>query len=1149
MTEQNDDDFLGSLGDADDFIEYPEVDPLIMNPMLLTAKTFENDKPPDLIKLAGDSNELRDIAIKLKKLFDTEGFVKYSKENRTDLEFIVRTFAYQVSKLAQQSVAPIANVSQPAQNKTQQTNPKEKAVISMEDFQKLTRELLKAQQEAAELDGRFKISERTKEALRNELKQTREENNNMAQKIAELNHNLSKERSSYDNMIQNLKKENGQVQDSERETKDKLSMSEFNVSRLQRQIDELNKELANEKSNNVVTRSKIEASAIKVANFKEQLHAQSSELHHLEAENEDLKTQNGELMSKIESMSKELYELNPENLTAQKTENERIAKALLQITNLCQSQSEEINQLYKNRTDAMNLIQKQNDLIGTLTDELTKTQSTLQQNQEQVLSASFGSPIREREVLVESPPSPKTYKSQTIIERDTMEPIRDLLRDDYGELDNQSALEVVQQLLKNKTAKDESNFTPELLNIIENQLRFISNLSRSGEIQLFLLSSPEANETILESKSFKNDIAVEIARCRQFLSEHNLIPDNQLPPIDMAQKELDSYNNSTTDRKNFDIAAFSALTAEVVRRLSESIIEQNDQLTASVKEASEIVKFEGEPLEALQKIIQILKSSRVFTKNSKDIIEFEGDYNDLEASYAQILQFITQSKGIVTRVDTELREIINFDGPLEDVPTRATQLIEKIQNDFDNLQVSTVEEMKNQLAAAEEELQNEKETSTNVISNLEIQLNQKSQELSEAEDRYKHAQNEIIDLKDSLSDTKQNLQSTENKLNLLQSTHNDLQDEMTRVRDENEQLHKDQVERQQRYDERVTQLINLEKQQHDADVEQLTEKYKQREEKLQQNLDRKTQKLQEAKQTLKQLIAEYDTAFRKQKDTTAALRMQNQALMSKIKEGVTVSGRSNRDGKANEGALTTQVKGLQAEKDILLGRIDQLEKRVEQAQSARDAYWQSQVAMKDVEMENVKKEMEEVAKERLDSYVSKLAAVLEQFAPSDFDGTDEQVFELVERIGEKLEDSESQIIALKRKVATQQAQLNKDENPSEKVSKAVAAIKSVSEWEKWAKSLIQNVAREIPPGDEASMRKRLSDLCIAGSASKSAEVITSLRAQKAAFVSGAAAAKQSAQSSSKSLFLASWFAVKMSRELGQNTSIVAPNSRSFVSFN
>ncbi|EAX98420.1 hypothetical protein TVAG_264690 [Trichomonas vaginalis G3] len=1137
MGDHNEEEMFPSLDD-DGLLDIQEVDPLIMNPMLLSSKKFDNDKPPDLIKLAGDSEELRDIAIKMKKLFETEGFVKYSRENRADLEFVIRTFAYQVSKLAQQSIAPIASVASAPANKGKDANQKEKAQISQEDFQKLTRELLKVQQEAADLDARYKISERTKEALRNELKQTREENNAMAQKVAELNHSLSKERASYDNIIQNLKKDLSTAQDAEREAKDKQSMAEFNVTRLERQIDDLNQELANEKSNNVVTRAKIDARSIKVANYKEQLQAQSSELHHLEAENEDLKMQNGELMNKIESMSNELEELKPENLAAQKSENERVAKALAQITSLCQSQADEINQLYKFRTKTLDLVHKQNEYIGTLTNELTETQIALEQSND--ASQTYETPVKSRDITLEEQPS---YKTQTIIERDTLEPIRELLRDQYGDLDNAGVQQVVEDLLNSKEKQKETNYTPELLNIIENQLRFINNLARSGKMQLFLLSSPKANETLIESQSFRQDVAVEVARCRQFLSEHDLMPESDLPPPDMAEKDFEKISNSENKRKDFDVASFSALSSELIRRLSESLIDQNNELVTRIKSASEIINFEGTPLESLDSIINQLKSTRVFTKNCKDVLEEEFDYNNLDDSFSKIFPFVKQMSGIRTSLENDLRTVINFDGPIEEVPLRSSQLIQQIQNEFDSLEVSTVNDMKNQLQAVHEQLENEKETSTNVINNLEMNLQQKQNELKEAEERFANIQKELKENQDTLADTKQNLQSTENKLTLLQGTYDDLENEMKRVREENESLQKETQDRQQKYDQRVSQLINQEKEQHDQDVKSLTEKFNEKIDKVQKQLDTKSAKLAEAKSTLKQLINEYDVAFRKQKETTAALRTQNQALMQRINEG-SIGSKSKGKTTTKEEALTSEVKGLQAERQILLGRIDQLSARVDQAQKARDSYWQSQLEIKENEISQTKKDLEEVAKEAHQNYLAKLSAVLEQFAPADFDGNDQQILDLIQSLADKLENAESQIIALKRKVNSPK----KEENPSEQVSKAVAAIKSVDEWEKWCKSLIQNVAHEIPPTDANKMRKKVSDLCIAGSANKSAEIISSLRLQKEIFVKGAANAKPTVFYGCKGLFLATWFAVKMSRNSGQTSTIAAPNSRSFVSF-
>ena len=128
--------------------EIPELDPIIMNQMVLATDPFKDDPAPDFRTLAGDSEELKTIATNLEKILTADGYVKYSKENRKDLSLVIRTFIYQSAIMAKQSIAPIANVSAAPQKSP--TTKSAQSQVSVEDFQKLTKELLKAQQEAKE---------------------------------------------------------------------------------------------------------------------------------------------------------------------------------------------------------------------------------------------------------------------------------------------------------------------------------------------------------------------------------------------------------------------------------------------------------------------------------------------------------------------------------------------------------------------------------------------------------------------------------------------------------------------------------------------------------------------------------------------------------------------------------------------------------------------------------------------------------------------------------------------------------------------------------------------------------------------------------------------------------------------------------------
>ena len=1116
-------DSLVILSDDDDQSEeIPEVDPMIMNTMVLSTNVFKDDPAPSFQDLAGSNETLQKIAENMQIILDQDGFVKYGKENRRDLSIVIRTFIYQAAIQAKQSVAPIANVSN-APTKSQK-NSQNASHVSQEDFQKLTKELLKAQQEAAELDNRYKVSERIQEELRNDIKSLHAENENLFKQNAELLRKISDSRREFDTQILGMKQECEKAEDSVREMQDKLQMSEFSTKRLERQLEDANKDLAAANANLVMTRSKLESKSMKVSTYKQQTQNMTSKLHNVESENEELRLQLGDLMAKLESMSKELEDLEPEKVSAEREEHERIAHSLKSITDLCQAQADEIVELQKLRAKSVALIQKQNNLIQAISADLEETKNECTQ-------------VRERSIDLE-----EKCKTQTIIERDNLDPIKEMLHEQFGDLEtNEDVKECIQKLLSREDGEVYQKNNAVLLNIIENQLRFIGNLAKSGEIQLFLLSSPEANETLLETQSFKQDIIVEIARCRQFLAENDLLPEDQIPASNMAALEVNKYNNNEEKtRTQFDIASFATLSAELIRRLSESLVDEHNNLIEQINEAASIAGIENnDPVQIAEDIVAKFKTFRQFAKAAHDASEGQFDFNNFDESVGFAGKYIQRCSQVLRALENELRPVINFDGETDEIPAQAALFIKQMMKEIEDMEIESVNDMRKQLQEVREELESEKENSTNIISKLETQLQETTNELKDAEDKITGLNRDVTTANQQIEDLKTHRSDLENKLQLLHENYAEIEQDLLKVRQDNETLRNESIARQKKYDERVNNLLEEERTSHVEDVEQIKRKYETRLAKLQKELETKSAKLSEAKAALKQLISEYDAAFRKQKEATAALRLQNQTLITRLSEPVSnVSKKSNR-----EEALQSEIKGLQAEKQVLLARIEQLTSGIEEAQAARDNYWQSQMALRENEVEQSKKEAKEAALESHTNFVYKLCEIVEQFAPRDFESTEEEALAIVKDISDRLSAAQSELDALKKRPATPK----KEEKLTEQVSRAVAALKSVAEWEKWARNIIITLANEEPPSAPNQMRKKIGDLAIAGVAGESSRVISSLRSQKQFLLQGAANT-QALPISAKGIALATRAAVRISKNAGNNTSIVAPNSKSSISF-
>ena len=1101
----------------------PDADPMVVSKISLSCQAFENDEAPELGELASDDEQLQIMADAFHVLLSGEKSIKLSPKNMKDLEFGIRTFAYQVGQLMKQTIAPIPATSDPRQNK-QNENVSQ---VSREDFNKLTKELLKTQQEAADFSNRCKQSENIQNDLRVEIKDLREQGEKDTNLIHELHKKVSDLRRENDAKITSMKQQLDLYQEKNRELTDKSNSSDFAVQRLQRQLEAANSELAQTSAELSLTRSKLESKDMKIETYKQQAQNTGTMLHHAESEIEELKQQNADLITKMESMARELQEFSPEKQQEEQAEHEQITQALAKITSLCEDQSKEISELHKIRAESTSIISKQAQLINELHTRLEETENTMV-----VKSREIDELSQESEIL--------RSQTQSKIEQEVVDPIKELLREKFGDLDNEGIQEAIKQLIHSADGAESSERNRTLLNIIENQLRFINNLVKSGEMQLFLLSSPEENETLLETQSFKQDIVVESARCRQYILENELALDEDIPNRTEIADEISSIKNNEEGRTHFDIAYFATLSAELIRKMSERIADENRELASRIQESASILQFEGDNIQAADIVVDKLKTFRRFAKTVHDTTEGDFDCNNFDETIESITKFVKRSQEIAKSLELDVKPLINFEGELEEIPSNAALFIRQVLEEINNMQIESVNDMKNQLQELREELASEKETSTNVIARLELENQNAKSELNEAETKLEKAQKGIQTLTQQLEDSKQRKSDLETKLSLLESNYAELEQDAERIRLENENLRKEGIKRQKSYDERIDKLLDEERNAHTQETELMQKKFASKEQKLKEAYESKSAKLSEAKRTMKQMIEQYEAAFVKQKESTAALRAQNQELINRL----TNPSASNSSPKKSmkEQTLQSEIKGLQAEKQVLQSRIDQLSNRIEEVQLARDSYWQAQMIAKENEVAKAKNEIEETGKEALLSYVAKVGTIIEQFAPTSFENTEEETLELIQTISERLQEAESKLEASKKKPESPKKE-NLEIKLQEVTSKATAALKSTAEWEKWAKNLISSILNQEVPNDSKQIRRKISDLALAGIGS-SERIIESLRAQKRALINGACSHVKTGKQSVKGLLIAMQASARLLSLCGSSSSFMYPNSYS-----
>lgn len=1131
---ENSGDSLTFSSMEDNFVD---ADPFKIGRISLGCKKFEEDPPPQLMELAGDNEGLQLIAENLKILMDQQGFVKYSKENRADIELGIRTFVYQAANLAKQSIAPIANV-QPAGtpvNPKTATNEEQKE-FTKENYEKLKARCLQLEKENQRLDYNIKAAERIRDDLKTENTNLQNENEALFDKNSELIKLLNESRR--ENANQGLKMKELEMKFSEDGTNltDQLELSKFTIQRLEKQLENTNEDLSAATAQVSILKSKLAAKNAKITDFKKQAQNQAIQYHQIEAENDQLNIQLNNLMTKLEEMSHEIDDLNPQRHAELEEERNRLLRGVKKLTLLCEQQANEISVIQDayNRSGAV--LQRQNQLIAAYDSKMGA--AYMERDQAVAEQTQLREEATRAEISLSQVAQP-TAEEQSKIE--TFEDVRSQLTSKFGDLDEDGVKGAVSELLSTEGLLEMKAQNKRLLGLIENQLRFLSKLTTSGEMELFLISTPNADDTLLEDQAYRDLVLVEIARCRQFLADNGFA--DAAPSVHSGRSFLEAHKELTLPvREGFDAAAFALQAAEIIRAFSAKLVETNQRLMEGLEPIRELLQLDCAIEDVPGESLQTLRKVRAFFKAAKDATEEDFDYLSFDSSVDFLGQFVRESASIRRSIEDDLRPLINFDGATPEVPASAAQFIRDMMAEIEGMEIASANELRKQLSALREELDGEKEQSTRVIGELEIELERKDEENKDLSERLKKNEAQLKDTAAQLAFVTSKRDDLAMKYDQINMHYEDVSRDLASAREENNGMREELKQRASAYDARAMKLLNEERQQHADDMDALETKFRVREEKMREDLEAKSAKLAEAKKTLKKLIEDYDTAFRKQKEATAALRAQNQQLAGRLAERSVVS-RSPRKQTTELEQLKSEIRSLEAEKSMLSVKLSQVSERAEKAAAARDNYWESQMAVRDTEVSKSQLEMEEAAKEELMDYVGKVGGALEAYAPRQFGGGEEETLELVRSVVARLAEAERTAAALAAARKPPVPERKTEEEKTAEMAKAVQAIATVGEWEKWARSTFANASREAAPEEPRELRRRIADMAISSlSQRRLLERLESLRAQKAALLAGAADATPDAALHAAPLFQAVLAVARLARGCDGGGSVIGSRS-------
>ena len=1082
------------LSDSDSLEELPDADPYHIEPMNLAIKEFPGD-PPSLMELAFDSEPLKNIAKHLHILMQTEGNVKYCQKTRQEIEKVICVFVRQSSLIASENIKPMTlpGTKQVEPEKSRESN------ISREDFKKLTKELVRAQEKINELTQKNKAAEQKEENYKENIKALKIENNALFQSKNNLIQQLNATRREKDALASLSKAEIESLKDKYNALKDKNDQTEYSLAKAQKLLTEEAEEIAKKNAELTVLKGKIDAKNIKIREAKRKSQQDSALRHKVEAENEQLICQNNDLTAKLESYTKEC---NQELLQNEISEKNALSATVDYLVKYCQDTSEEIIKSKKQQEKCIPIIQKQMEIIN---------------NYERVL----GSMKKERDSAVEEKKSIIQEMENTKLEVDAVksndvkdsyfDSIFEILKSVYSNIQPDDTLEIVQGLLKGTIDSPLASMNRRLINIIENQLRFLSSMVRNGEVKLLLLSSDNEDVAYMDEDKIRDQILVEIARCRTFITMNNLKHENEISSND-ANEKLNSLIDSCNleQREAFDLIAVNSQNANIMRIFGEKLIDIKQRYEEALQEVSKIINYDGEIENIGNVLVEKLRAYRAVAKRLNDLTNVV-DYNNYDESLRTIEKLFKQDYIIRTLVDSQLREATEFTGDIEEVVTYSAKYIRDMMKEIEELSSYNASELITQIQKLKDENATEKENNTKALIKYEKEIDEKSTELDEMASQLNIATEKINNLTNELSMMTEKKKEFQSKYNALTETIEQLDVDMKRLRNEKEETKKLIENKEAAFQTRVDSILSNERERHSQEVEELKNRFEEKESALNEKLKDKSLKLKEVKSKLKEVITTYEAALQKQKETMAAIRSQNQELLLDASQKKPTSNNKEMD-------IPASIKSLEAENTLLRLRVQQLNERIEKTQSERDTYWQSQMAIHEAEIESSnKKQIDEVRKEH-EEYLTQVYDILSKYSTGSFDGSDQATLNLVSNVIEELEaaNKRADIACHKAEILTR----NNGKTDSTDIPKVVKTIKSLQAWKKWASEIYGNSTGLDPSQfkSDADLRFRLGEMILSSISNKKlVDDLSSLRVQKQALLRGAGSVEGSRQLSFASL--------------------------------
>ena len=1068
--------------------------------------------PPELSELANDNQSLFAIANYIHDILGGAEDMKFTPKSREILEFALRTFIFNSKPKEQKDTAKDREESNQIRELSQQlAEAKEETRICEEKISKLTKE---------------------NQSFKEKLEQSQQDGKEYFTRLSQSDEKLTKIRRENAAKQKELKQEIDQINEEKQNIIGKLKIAEFTVQRLNKSLDLANQENAKISAELVSIKSKSEAKSQKLKAATDSVATMQLKIQELDADNQRLLTDQNDLIQQIKDCQDRLVEAGPENVknlegerdayketvvNLQKDLDEKTANyvaARREQTELTKKLGQKEQELVENKENAAK-VEEENNMLKQEVQALNNQVEMLNQQVEKYKKQEES--VRNGSIFFESINYNDKNKTEIGLENlpeDKITAIRSII-------DGTSNDELLEQ---NKR----------LICIIENELRFLSSAVVRNLFDPKLLSPDAVSKPLSEDQCIIDNMFVEMARTRQFI-QTECKENQEKMPEESIKSVINGLQNADNIQQREALSLIAILSAnnDAVRRFCDKILSQNQFIVSQLSSAFDSAN-KTTIEEMIPEVVKQLKLVKQFTKRVQLILKGEFDSSDTEESFEFVTKYCQGTSTILRDFDTELRNAVQFEGELEELPAFACQCVNELKEMIIKEKNESIQGTRNQIAQLRREIAAEQEKSAEQISKLEKTIEQLENEKEILQKNNTELEAEKNETQAKLSATEDEKQIADEKLQAMLKNYGQLEEDLEVAKQENEEMRQQMNKKQATFEERIDAIISDERKQHVEDLLRFEEKLKEREERLQLEINTKSQKLTKTKQKLKMVIETYEKAFKQQKETTAQLRQQNNELIDRLqippeKKGAKVS---QGPGTAEAENLKAQIRNLKQEKAILATQLEETEAKVAAEQAAQNKAWEEKIKAKEQEIEEVKKQEEEKREYNESQLISEIA---ESLAPYAADCSDtESAVRAVREVAQSLAQAEKNIEKLKRNNAIKEVP---NVNNSERAQQVNNALQ---DWDRWARDLYVNVTDgQIPKQSSKDLRYALSEMVLSSIGHrKLIWRLESLRSQKKALTSGVEIPERSTPPpSSRATVLSVIGAIRILRKAGRFQSV------------